>query len=69
LICLNASVVPATHHGAMWEPISTAPYDCDLELVVIDRDGPHALVFACRRTSSGWTNSETKTRVDVHPTH
>ena len=53
----------------MWQPISTAPFDCDLELAVLDQDGPHALVFACRRIPSGWMKSATRERLDVHPTH
>jgi hypothetical protein len=53
----------------MWRHISTAPFDCDIELAVIDRDGPHALVFACRRILGGWMNAETHERLDVRPTH
>lgn len=53
----------------MWQPIGTAPFDRDLELAVIDRDGPHALVFPCRRVLSGWVNAETKARIDILPTH
>jgi len=53
----------------MWQPISSAPFDCDLELAVIDGSGPHALVFACRRILGGWMNAETKERLDVRPTH
>jgi hypothetical protein len=30
----------------MWHPISTAPFDGDLELAVIDANGVHALAFA-----------------------
>lgn len=41
----------------------------DLELSVIDADGPHPLVFPCQRVVSGWLKSGTKDRVDVHPTH
>jgi hypothetical protein len=52
-----------------WKLISTAPFDRDLELAVIDRDGPHALVFPCRRILGGWLKVETDQRVDVHPTH
>ncbi len=52
-----------------WELISSAPYDRNLELAVIERDGPHALAFPCRRIDSGWINAETKQRVDVRPTH
>jgi hypothetical protein len=53
----------------MWQPISNAPFNRDLELAVIDRDGPHALVFPCRRVLGGWTKGETKERIDVRPTH
>ena len=53
----------------MWEPVATAPFDRDLELAVIDGDGPHALVFPCRRLHVGWTNADTKKHVDVAPTH
>jgi hypothetical protein len=53
----------------MWQPISEAPFGRDLELAVIDDDGPHALIFACRRIVGGWMNMETKERLDVRPTH
>jgi hypothetical protein len=53
----------------MWQHVSTAPFERDLELAVIDGDGPHTLVFPCRRILSGWMNVETKERLDVHPTH
>jgi hypothetical protein len=53
----------------MWQHVSTAPFDCDLELAVIDDDGPHALVFPCRRILNGWMKVETKERLDVRPTH
>jgi hypothetical protein len=53
----------------MWQQVSTAPFDRDLELAVIDDDGPHALVFPCRRILNGWMKVETKERMDVRPTH
>jgi hypothetical protein len=53
----------------MWQHVSSAPFDRDLELAVIDDDGPHALVFPCRRISGGWMKAETKERLDVRPTH
>jgi hypothetical protein len=54
----------------MWQPISTAPYERDLELAVIDGDGgPHALVFPCRRIPGGWIHAELKKWIDVRPTH
>ena len=52
-----------------WQPISTAPFDRELELAVFERDGPHALAFACRRIASGWISAETKQQIDVRPTH
>lgn len=54
---------------AMWEQISSAPFDRDLELAVLDRDGAHPLVFPCRRLLTGWIKSETRERVEVSPTH
>jgi hypothetical protein len=53
----------------MWQPISTAPFDRDLELAVLDHDGAHALVFACRRVLGGWINSQTNASIEVRPTH
>ena len=53
----------------MWQQVSTAPFDRDIELAVIDDDGAHALVFACRRSLNGWMKVETKERLDVRPTH
>ncbi|MEX6506091.1 hypothetical protein [Jiella sp. M17.18] len=52
-----------------WQPISSAPFDRDLELAVLDHEGPHALVFPCRRTLHGWLRSEGGSSVDVRPTH
>ena len=34
---------------------SLAPFNCDLELAVMDYDGPHALVFRCRRDLNAHT--------------
>jgi hypothetical protein len=53
----------------MWRPVSNAPFDRNLELAVIDKDGPHALIFPCRRILAGWMNAETKERIEVRPTH
>jgi len=52
-----------------WQPIDTAPFERDLELAVIDKDGPHALAFACRRMAGGWIGAQTKQQIDVRPTH
>jgi hypothetical protein len=53
----------------MWQKISGAPFDQDLELAVIDQEGPHAVAFPCRRVLGGWISTETKARIDVRPTH
>ncbi len=52
-----------------WFKVETAPFDRDLELAVIDFDGPHQLVFPCRRILGGWVKSTTKELVKVEPTH
>jgi hypothetical protein len=52
-----------------WQTITTAPFDRDLELAVIDSTGVHALVFPCRRVLRGWMKAQTGSSVDVHPTH
>ncbi len=59
----------AMDERAMWEGISTAPYERALELAVIEGNRVHPLIFACRRTPSGWVNDTTRERVVVHPTH
>jgi hypothetical protein len=53
----------------VWEKISTAPYDRDIELAVIEGDHVYPLVFACRRTASGWVRVSTRDRISVSPTH
>lgn len=58
------------NQAADWQPIATAPFDRDLRLAVIDRQGvAHALVFPCRRILGGWLKAETNARIDVDPTH
>jgi hypothetical protein len=57
------------HYSRMWENISGAPFDRDLELAVIDCDGPHSLVFPCRRVLGGWLDAETGRQIQVRPTH
>lgn len=52
-----------------YRPASTAPFDRDLELAVIDEFGVHALVFPCRRILGGWVRAETRERIEVYPTH
>ncbi len=53
----------------MWQPISTAPFDRDLVLAVIDDEGPHEVAFPCRQIPGGWLNAESKKWVPVRPTH
>lgn len=69
MIYLNAGMTRALDFVHMWREISTAPFDRDLELAVLDTDGAHALVFPCRRIVGGWMKAGTRERLDVHPTH
>jgi hypothetical protein len=64
-----SATVPPQADYPMWQPITTAPFDRDLELAVIESDDVQVLVFPCRRVSYGWVNSDTNRRVDVRPTH
>ncbi len=59
----------SNHLQKEWQAIASAPFDCDMELAVIDRSGTHALVFPCRRVLRGWINARTRAHVDVYPTH
>jgi hypothetical protein len=52
-----------------WQPISTAPFDNDLQLSVIDKREFYALVFPCRRTEDGWVHAKSRKLVLVEPTH
>jgi hypothetical protein len=52
-----------------WKAITSAPFDRDLRLAVIDAEGVHELVFPCRRVVRGWVNARTGASVPVHPTH
>ena len=58
-------------NGSMteWQPVSTAPFDRDLELAVVAVRSEHALLFACRRILGGWIDAETKKNIEVYPTH
>ena len=54
LIQIKALCQPWRVYAAVdWKPISIAPFDRNLELAVIDRDGPHTFVFPCRRILGG----------------
>lgn len=48
-------------HERMWQPVSTAPCDRDLELSVIDYDGARALVSPPAAASCGWVKEGTET--------
>jgi hypothetical protein len=69
LIRIKDCVAPCRHEGPVWQPIASAPFDQDLELAVIDQEGPHALVFPCRRILHGWVNAQTHQQITVWPSH
>jgi hypothetical protein len=54
----------------MWQSITTAPFDEDLELAVLDATDEYvALVFPCQRFTDGWISVATKKRININPTH
>jgi hypothetical protein len=53
----------------MWQPISTAPCDIDLQLAVVEDGQTNAIVFPCRRAGDGWIDAETMEHIDLQPTH
>lgn len=65
----SAGLAPSNNLNMDWQPISTAPFDRDLEVAVINYHGTHALAFSVRRILGSWINAETKKRIEVHPTH
>jgi len=52
-----------------WNPIAEAPDETDLQIGIANTGAVHALLFACRKTRSGWINAETGTVLDVRPSH
>jgi len=52
-----------------WQPISSAPFDHDLQLSVIENDEVFSLIFPCRRTPIGWVDAKTKKPILAEPTH
>ena len=59
----------AMDERSVWETISTAPYDRDIEVAVIETDHVYPLIFACRRTANGWFKASTRERLRIDPTH
>jgi hypothetical protein len=48
-----------------WLNIEAAPFDRDLEVAVINSEGTHTVVFACRRILGGWVNAATRAPVKI----
>src|SRR5262249_44054586 len=51
----------------LWQPVSSAPLDRDLEVQVADGFGTYRLKFLCRLTGAGWVNAQTNTALAVQP--
>jgi hypothetical protein len=50
-----------------WHPISTAPFNRDLQIRVIGDHGLQVIPFPCRQVTSGWINSDLGVRVELEP--
>jgi hypothetical protein len=68
---LNQSAVQDRDAAVLrdWHPISTAPFDRDLQLSAIERGEVHALAFPCRRTQNAWMDAATRKPLFIDPTH
>jgi hypothetical protein len=56
-------------HLSHWHPISTAPYNQDVELRVAEGGTISTLEFPCRKTNDGdWINVDLGTRIEILPT-
>jgi hypothetical protein len=61
--------ITASWQRPVWQPISTAPLDQDVEVRVADQYGYYTLKFPCRLTAGGWVNASMSARLAVEPTH
>jgi hypothetical protein len=52
-----------------WLKIETAPSDRDVEVAIIDFDGPHSITFPCRRVIDGWIKAPNGAPLKILPTH
>jgi len=52
-----------------WKPISTAPFDHDLEVAVIEAGEMVALIVPSRRVIGGWVEARTGKPIAVTPSH
>src|SRR5207248_2396336 len=52
-----------------WQSVSAAPFDRDLEVCVIDKQGEHLFPHTCRQTGSGWVKAATGSWIHIDPTH
>jgi hypothetical protein len=65
----NIRPLAAENKNMVWQPISVAPFDRDLELAVRDEGDLRVLVFPSRRILGGWVKAATRERICVNPTH
>ncbi len=55
-------------HLSRWHPISTAPFNQDLELRVVEAEKIATLKFPCRQTNTGeWINTDLGLPVKIQP--
>jgi len=53
-----------------WLKIETAPFNCDLEVAVINPNSTYVLEFPCRRIfGGGLVDAPSREMVEVNPTH
>jgi hypothetical protein len=50
-----------------WHPVSTAPFNRDVQVRVAGDHGSSVIPFPCRQTTGGWINADLGVRIDVQP--
>ena len=50
-----------------WHPMTTAPFNRDVEARVAEERGSRVVPFPCRQTAAGWVNADLGVRVGMEP--
>ena len=55
--------------GVLWQEISSAPLNRNVEVQIADEGEAYVLAFPCQRTDRGWINVVKNLPLSLEPTH